>query len=55
MESADGLTWRKPPVGSGAGNSGAVGIAVGETVIFADIPSPSLLKHLLEGEGGAAE
>ena len=22
---------------------------------FADIPSPSLLKHLLKGEGGAAE
>ena len=26
-----------------------------ETVIFADVPSPSLLRHLLKVEGGAAE
>ena len=30
-------------------------LAVGETVIFAGTPSPSILKHLLKGEGGAAE
>ena len=30
-------------------------LAVGETVILLTPPSPSLLKHLLKGEGGAAE
>ena len=30
-------------------------LAVGETAIFADTPSSSLLKHLLQREGGAAE
>ena len=34
-----------------------VGVAVGETVIAysADVPSPSLLKHILQEEGGTAE
>ena len=30
-------------------------VAVGETVILLTPPSPSLLKHLIKGEGGAAE
>ena len=30
-------------------------LAVGETVILLTSPSPSLLKHLLTGEGDAAE
>ena len=30
-------------------------IATGETVIFADALSPSLLKHLLKAEGGAQQ
>ena len=29
--------------------------AVGATVKFTGLPSPSTLKHLLQGEGGAAE
>ena len=33
-------------------NKNAVLAAAGETVIFAEIPSPSRLKHLLNGEGG---
>ena len=31
------------------------GLAVGETVILLIPPSPSILKHLLKGEDGAAE
>ena len=34
---------------------GLAGLAVGGTAILADTPSPSLLKRLLKGEGGAAE
>ena len=30
-------------------------VAIGETVISLTPPSPSPLKHLLKGEGGAAE
>ena len=30
-------------------------LCVGETVILLTSPSPSILKHLLKGEGGAAE
>ena len=32
-----------------------VRVAVGENLIFADTPSPSILKNLLTGEGGAVE
>ena len=34
------------------GTCGLVVIAIGEAVTFADALSPSLLKHLLKGEGG---
>ena len=34
---------------------GQSSVAVGETVILLTPPSPSLLKYLLKGEGGAAE
>ena len=37
------------------GRPRAVHGAVGETVIFTGIPSPSVLIHLLKVEGGAAE
>ena len=37
------------------GSNHTVRLAVGETVYFDVIPSPSLLKHLLKREGGAAE
>ena len=33
----------------------ALAVADGETVIFADAPSPSLLKQLLKVDAGAAE
>ena len=30
-------------------------VVAGRDCHFADVPSPSLLKHLLKGEGGAVE
>ena len=46
-----GLTDSTQP----SARSAAASLAVGQTVNFADAPSPSLLKRLLKVEGGAAE
>ena len=45
---------RRPVGVSADGNGGWLGrarVAIGETVIVLTLPSPSLLKHLLKGEG----